>query len=57
MTLAQVEVGAKTNETTRFRPLLAPLDLVDAVVTFDALHSVKANVSWLVEPRKPTTSP
>ncbi|MFE5142369.1 hypothetical protein ACFRDV_32725 [Streptomyces fagopyri] len=38
--LAQVEVGAKTNETTHFRPLLAPLDLTDAVVTFDALHSL-----------------
>jgi predicted transposase YbfD/YdcC len=49
VTLAQAEVGAKTNETTHFRPLLAPLDLTDAVVTFDALHSVKANISWLVE--------
>lgn len=49
VTLAQAEVGAKTNETTHFQPLLAPLDLADAVVTFDALHSVKANISWLVE--------
>ena len=49
VTLAQAEVGAKTNETTHFRPLLAPLDLADTVVTFDALHSVKANISWLVE--------
>ncbi|WP_424894318.1 ISAs1 family transposase [Streptomyces sp. SAI-124] len=52
VTLAQVEVGAKTNETTHFRPLLAPLDLTGTVVTFDALHSVKANISWLVETRK-----
>ncbi|MCX4418356.1 ISAs1 family transposase [Streptomyces mirabilis] len=52
VTLAQVEVGAKTNETTHFRPLLAPLDLTGAVVTFDALHSVKANISWLVETKK-----
>ncbi|MFG2313388.1 ISAs1 family transposase, partial [Streptomyces sp. NPDC048566] len=52
MSLAQVEVGAKTNETTHFQPLLAPLDLAGAVVTFDALHSVKANVSWLVETKK-----
>ncbi|MEV5785075.1 ISAs1 family transposase [Streptomyces sp. NPDC052287] len=51
-TLAQVEVGAKTNETRHFRPLLAPLDLADAVVTFDALHSVKANITWLVETKK-----
>ncbi|MFD1277920.1 hypothetical protein ACFQ51_56070 [Streptomyces kaempferi] len=49
MTLVQVEVGAKTNETTHFQPLLAPLDLASTVVTFDALHSVKANISWLVE--------
>ncbi|MGW6923212.1 ISAs1 family transposase [Streptomyces sp. NPDC054950] len=52
VTLAQVEVGAKTNETTHFRPLLAPLDLTGTVVTFDALHSVKANISWLVETKK-----
>ncbi|WP_246144750.1 ISAs1 family transposase [Actinacidiphila oryziradicis] len=52
VTLAQVEVGAKTNETTHFQPLLAPLDLADAIVTFDALHSVKANISWLVETKK-----
>ncbi|MCN0154001.1 hypothetical protein NDQ86_18275 [Salinispora arenicola] len=31
------------------QPLLGPLDLAGAVVTFDALHSVKANVAWLVE--------
>ena len=52
VTLAQVEVGAKTNETTHFQPLLAPLDLTGAIVTFDALHSVKANISWLVEIKK-----
>ncbi|CAL9371596.1 ISAs1 family transposase [Streptomyces sp. enrichment culture] len=51
-TLAQVEVGAKTNETRHFKPLLAPLHLADAVVTFDALHSVKANITWLVETKK-----
>jgi predicted transposase YbfD/YdcC len=47
-TIAQVEVGSKTNETKHFRPLLAPLDLAGTVVTFDALHSVKANINWLV---------
>jgi len=51
-TPAQVEVGAKTNETRHFKPLLAPLDLAGAVVTFDALHSVKANTTWLVETKK-----
>ena len=49
MPLAQAEVGAKTNETAHFRPLLEPLDLAGSLVTFDALHSVQANVTWLVE--------
>ncbi|MFF7988097.1 ISAs1 family transposase [Streptomyces sp. NPDC007901] len=48
----KVEVGAKTNETRHFKPLLAPLDLTDTVVTFDALHPVKANITWLVETKK-----
>ncbi|GAA1501212.1 hypothetical protein GCM10009760_63880 [Kitasatospora kazusensis] len=52
VTLAQTEIGAKTNETTHFKPLLAPLDLAGATVTFDALHSVKANIAWLVETKK-----
>ncbi|MER5700279.1 transposase family protein [Streptomyces mirabilis] len=43
------EVGAKTNETAVFRPLLEPLDLTGTVVTFDALHSVKEQVRWLVQ--------
>lgn len=46
------EVGSKTNETRHFQPLLAPLDLDEDVATFDALHSVKANVAWLVETKK-----
>lgn len=52
VTLAQAEVGSKTNETRHFQPLLAPLDLDGDVVTFDALHSVKANVAWLAETKK-----
>ncbi|MFB7577076.1 ISAs1 family transposase [Streptomyces sp. NPDC056165] len=44
--------GAKTNETAAFRPLLEPLDLAGAVVTFDALHSVKDQVRWLVQEKK-----
>ncbi len=47
--LAQAEVGVKTNETAHFRPLLEPLDLDGTLITFDALHSVQANVTWLVE--------
>ncbi|MFI1569182.1 ISAs1 family transposase [Streptomyces sp. NPDC020490] len=52
VTLAQAEVGSKTNETRHFQPLLAPLDLDGDVITFDALHSVKANVTWLAETKK-----
>lgn len=52
VTLAQAEVGSKTNETRHFQPLLAPLDLEGDVLTFDALHSVKANIAWLVETKK-----
>jgi predicted transposase YbfD/YdcC len=52
VTLAQAEVGAKTNETAHFQPLLEPLDLDGALVTFDALHSVRANATWLVETKK-----
>ncbi|MFJ5531276.1 transposase [Streptomyces sp. NPDC093261] len=52
VTLAQREVGAKTNETAAFRPLLEPLDLTGTVVTFDALHSVKDQVRWLVQEKK-----
>lgn len=49
ITLAQREVGAKTNETAAFRPLLESLDLAGAVITFDAMHSVKDQVRWLVQ--------
>lgn len=52
VTPAQQKVGAKTNETAAFRPLLEPLDLAGAVVTFGALHSVKDQARWLVEDRK-----
>ncbi|WP_234343192.1 ISAs1 family transposase [Streptomyces fulvoviolaceus] len=47
-----MEVGAKTNETTHFRLPLALPDLTGTGVAFDALHSVKANISWLVETKK-----
>ncbi|MFC8393644.1 ISAs1 family transposase [Streptomyces sp. NPDC057238] len=49
ITLAQREVGAKTNETAAFRPLLESLDLAGGVITFDAMHSVKDQVRWLVQ--------
>lgn len=52
ITLAQVEAGAKSNETRRFRPLLHGLDLAGHVVTFDALHTVKDHLAWLVKTKK-----
>ncbi|MDE3724346.1 ISAs1 family transposase [Nocardiopsis sp. N85] len=49
LTLAQSEVGAKTNETRHFLPLLQGLDLAGRVVTFDALHTVKEHLKRLVK--------
>jgi predicted transposase YbfD/YdcC len=45
--LGHLEVAAKHNETSHFTELLEPLDLAGAVVTFDALHTVRANLDWL----------
>jgi predicted transposase YbfD/YdcC len=50
--LDHLEVGIKHNETSHFTELLEPLDLAGAVVTFDALHTVRANLDWLVKDRK-----
>jgi predicted transposase YbfD/YdcC len=46
--LDHLEVGAGHNETSHFTELLGPVDLDGAVVTFDALHTVRANLDWLV---------
>ena len=46
--LDHLEVDVKHNETSHFTELLEPLDLAGAVVTFDALHTVRANLDWLV---------
>ena len=46
--LDHLEVDVKHNETSHFTELLAPLDLAGVVVTFDALHTVRANLDWLV---------
>src|SRR5580704_1181401 len=45
--LDHLEVDVKHNETSHFTDLLEPLDLAGAVVTFDALHTVRANLDWL----------
>ena len=50
--LDHLEVGVKHNETSHFTQLLESLDLDGAVVTFDALHTVRANLSWLVTDKK-----
>jgi len=46
--LGQTEVDAKTNEITRFRPLLEGMDLSDTVVTADALHTQHEHADWLI---------
>ena len=50
--LDHLEVGVKHNETSHLTELLEPLDLAGAVVTFDALHTVRANLTWLVKDKK-----
>jgi predicted transposase YbfD/YdcC len=50
--LDHLEVDVKHNETSHFTELLGPLDLAGAVVTFDALHTVRANLDWLVREKK-----
>ena len=50
--LDHLEVDVKHNETTHFTELLEPLDLDGAVVTFDALHTVRANLDWLASQKK-----
>ena len=50
--LDHLEVDVKHNETSHFTALLEPLDLAGAVVTFDALHTVRANLAWLTTEKK-----
>jgi predicted transposase YbfD/YdcC len=50
--LDHLEVDVKHNETSHFAELLEPLDLAGAVVTFDALHTVRANLDWLAAEKK-----
>jgi len=46
--LAQARVDGKTNEITRFAPLLEPLDLAGTVVTAGALHTQREHAGFLV---------
>jgi hypothetical protein len=50
--LDHLEVDVKHNETSHVTELLEPLDLTGAVVTFDALHTVRANLDWLATEKK-----
>jgi hypothetical protein len=50
--LDHLEVDVKHNETSHFTGLLQSLDLAGAVVTFDALHTVRANLDWLAGEKK-----
>jgi hypothetical protein len=50
--LDHLEIDVKHNETSHFAELLAPLDLAATVVTFDALHTVRANLDWLAAQKK-----
>jgi len=50
--LDHLEVDVKHNETSHFTELLGPVNLDGAVVTFDALHTVRANLDWLVTGKK-----
>jgi predicted transposase YbfD/YdcC len=50
--LDHLAVDVKHNETSHFTELLEPLDLAGAVVTFDALHTMRANLSWLAGEKK-----
>ena len=50
--LDHLQVDAKHNETSHFTELLGPVDLDGAVVTSDALHTVRANLDWLVTEKK-----
>ncbi|MFE4423505.1 ISAs1 family transposase [Streptomyces sp. NPDC056817] len=49
LVLAQLDVGEKTNEITRFEPLLdAIADLAGVVVTADALHTQREHAAYLL---------
>ena len=50
--LDHLEVDVKHNETSHFTALLEPLALDGTVVTSDALHTVRANLNWLVKNKK-----
>ena len=49
--LGQLDVDGKTNEITMFSTLMAGIDIADALVTADALHTQKDHARYLLEQR------
>jgi len=47
--LAQLQVDGTTNESSRFKPLLAGLELTGTIVTADALHTQRDHAGFLVD--------
>jgi predicted transposase YbfD/YdcC len=43
----QTQIGDKSGETKAFEPLLDTLDIAGAVITADALHTVRAHATYL----------
>lgn len=50
--LAQVQVDAKSNEIPAVEPLLKPLDIQEAVVTADAMHTQNNTATFIVMEKK-----
>ncbi len=50
--VSQCQVDKKTNEITALKPLLDPLNIKDAVVTADALHTQVNHARYLVEEKQ-----
>ncbi|MGV9713221.1 ISAs1 family transposase [Gordonia sp. NPDC003424] len=48
--IGQVAVGAKTNEIPKLIDLLDPIDITDALITLDALHTQRATADYIVRP-------
>lgn len=46
--LGQAVVDGKTNEVTAFAPLLDRIEITDAIITADALHTQRAHAEYLI---------
>ncbi len=51
-TIAQIEVGAKTNEIPEIKRLLGPLNIEGVTVTADAMHTQRKTARFIVEEKK-----